>query len=223
MNAQPLQAFGGVHTVPNTLVSFIPLKELFLVADRCSKARPRSRAAGPVAPGRPRGGGGHRGCLSRFFLCLSYRRCLYHNRDLRVEGVGHHRSQLSAALRPQVLEAKALPSQLLQAHVLADRGAAQHLGVPAMGQGGRRVRSLRGAAGWDQVPPICGGGEDTCPFCSFSVSTISLCGEPLGFLWKRACVRGVLGVHVQAHCLLCAPPAFRASLCPHGLEALSTQ
>lgn len=79
--------------------------------ERPGWSRPReacTRARRPVATSWP---------LRRVavFLC---RRCLHHNRDLRVESVGHHRGQLPPALRPQVREAKAVPTQLRQAHLL---------------------------------------------------------------------------------------------------------
>lgn len=98
---------------------------------------------------------------------VSCRRCLYHNRDLRVESVGHHRGQLSAALRPEVLEAKAVPSQLLQAHVLAHWGT----GSSSLGslQGCREVGGTGALeerqSGCDRAPPIRAGGH--IPFLFF--------------------------------------------------------
>lgn len=50
---------------------------------------------------------------------LSHRRCLYHDCDLRVESVSHHGGQLPPSLCPEVLEAEAVPAQLLQALLLA--------------------------------------------------------------------------------------------------------
>lgn len=61
---------------------------------------------------------------------LSHRCSFHHDRDLRVESVRDHGGQLSSSLRPEVLEAEAVPSQLLQALLLGPRtchGRFRHL------------------------------------------------------------------------------------------------
>nr|XP_058896445.1 probable phospholipid-transporting ATPase IIB isoform X6 [Kogia breviceps] len=66
--------------------------------------------------------------LYQGFLMVGRR--LHHDRDLRVESVGDHGGQLSSSLRPEVLEAEAVPAQLLQALLLGPRtchGRFQHL------------------------------------------------------------------------------------------------
>lgn len=67
------------------------------------------------------------------YICplLSDRCGLHHNHDLPVEGVSHHRGQLPATLHPQVLEAQAVPAQLLQADLLGASSPAPRVLVGA--------------------------------------------------------------------------------------------
>lgn len=83
------------------------------------------------------------------FLC---RRCLHHNRDLRVESVSRHRGQLPPTLHPQVREAEAVPAQLLQAHLLR----AMHLRPPRVVQG-RPVGMGHQETGEHRAPKDCPG------------------------------------------------------------------
>lgn len=87
---------------------------------------------------------------------LSHRCCLYHHRDLPVEGVSNHCGQLSSTLRPQVLEAEAVPSQLLQAHLLGPR---------ICQPGSSTVQSLQGRQGlrWLWTETVRGTAQERGP------------------------------------------------------------
>lgn len=75
---------------------------------------------GAYGSGDPEGLGLGWELLDRLSISLSPpdRCCLHHNRDLLVESVSHHCGQLPSTLRAQILEAEAVPSQLLQAVLL---------------------------------------------------------------------------------------------------------
>lgn len=77
-----------------------------------------------------------------------------------MEGVSHHRGQLPATLHPQVLEAQAVPAQLLQADLLgasppAPQGPGGCSGAVAAGKDGRGL-APRASPGGTAAPPRAG-------------------------------------------------------------------